>query len=194
MAVSPGTLRYPRRLLAGTVEKLQEILQLSLALALDIPLLPSGIVDTPAEHGLVPIEFTLLPVHQFPPIFQHGRLVQQAIDYIGVHPVVLLGTGLEMRCDMFVVLLEFGVHGGTEAAPPSSSLPHVFDNSIGMGTCFAPMRRFVMLIKGVWSPEALITIWAWIFPPSLMELLLVPLPVEFALERLVTRCAPILGL
>lgn len=120
--------------------------------------------------------------------------MQQAIDDIRVHPVVLLGAGLKMGRDVLVVFLEFGVHSGAKPASPGSSFSHVLDHAIGVRTRFAPVCGFVMLVERVRTPEALVTIGAWVFPPPLVKLLLVPLPIELALERLVTRSTPVFGL
>lgn len=88
--------------------------------------------------------------------------------------------------NVFVVLLELGVHGSAEPASPCPPLPHVLDYAIRMGTRPAAVGRLVVLVKGVGPPKTLVAVRARVFPPSLVKLLLVPLPVELALERLVT--------
>jgi hypothetical protein len=86
---------------------------------------------------------------------------------------------------MFVVLLEFAVHGGTEPTTPRPPLHHVLDDGIGMRTCPTPVCRLVVLVEGVGTPETLVAIGAGILAPSFVKLLLVSLPVEFTLEGLV---------
>lgn len=186
MAVAPRTLRDAGCLLAGSVKKFEEILELTLVLAFDVSLLSAGIVDAPAEHGLVPVELVLLPAHELSPGLEHSWLVQQAVDDVRVHPILFLCTGFEVCGDVFVVLLKLGVHGGAEAASPSPSLPHVLDHAVRVRTRPAAMGRLVVLVESIGAPKALVTVGARVLPPSLVKLLLVPLPIEFALECLVT--------
>lgn len=75
MAVAPCTLRDACRLLAGPVKKFEEILQLALVLAFDVSLLSPGVVDAPAEHGLVAVELVLLPADELSPRLEHCWLV-----------------------------------------------------------------------------------------------------------------------
>lgn len=139
------------------------------------------------------VELALLADEELSPCLQDEGLVQQAVDDVGVHPVVLGVSGFEMLCDVFVVLLELTVHGGTESASPGPPLHHVLDDGIGVRASLAAMGGLVVLVESVRTPEALVAVGARVFPPSLVELLFVSFPVKLALESLVAGGAPVAG-
>lgn len=95
-----------------------------------------------------------------------------------------------MRGDVVDVLLELAVHRGAKAASPCLSLPKMFHDGIGMGAGLTAVGRLVVLIHRVRPPEALVTVRAGVFSRSLVEFLLVSLPVELPLECLIAGCAP----
>ena len=180
--------------LLGAVEELEEVLQVAGRLVLDVALGAAGGVEVPAERGLVAVELALLAHQELAPGLEDGGLVQQAVDDVGVHPVVLGAAGFEVLGDMLVVLLQLAVHSGAEAATPSPPLHHVLDDGVRVRARLAAVGRLVVLVEGVGAPEALVAVGARVLAPALVELLLVPFPVELALERLVARRAPVAGL
>lgn len=176
--------------LLGAVEELEEVLQLAGVLIFNEPLRAARRLRAPAEHRLVSSEVVLLPGDEGLPGLVDEVLVQQAVDDVGVQPVDLGEAGLEVHGDVVDVLLELAVQGGAEAAAPGPPLPQVLDDGLGVRARLAPVGGLVVLVERVGAPEALVAVRARVLSRSLVELLLVPLPVELPLEGLVTGRAP----
>jgi hypothetical protein len=94
---------------------------------------------------------------------------------------------------MFDVTFPCRVKGRTKAASPILALPEELDNLFRVWASLAPMTLLMMLVKRVGTPKAAIAAWfrAGIFSPTLVELVLVSLPVIFSLETCLTRRAPV---
>jgi hypothetical protein len=75
---------------------------------------------------------------------------------------------------------------GAKTTSPSTLLPRVFDDFVGMGARFAIVTCLVMLVERVCSPEHAVAVWARVLFVSLMKLVFMPFPVEFPLELSVT--------
>lgn len=108
----------------------------------------------------------------------------------------MVPMGLGPTC--FVVetdVVDIPVHGrekrGAETTSPSTLLPRVLDDFVGMGARFAIVTCLVMLVERVCSPEHAVAVWARVLLVPLMELVFMPFPVEFPLELSVTGCAPV---
>ena len=93
--------------------------------------------------------------------------------------------------DMVEVAIAAGEEASAEAARPGLLALRVLDDALGVRTCRAAVCVLVVLVERVGSPEDAIAVRAWVALVPLVELVLVPLPVELALERDVTKCAPI---
>jgi len=92
------------------------------------------------------------------------------------------------------VPLELAVQRGTEATTIRPPLLHRFHDHFGVRAGLAAMSRLVVLVESIRAPEALVTAVARVFTRAVVELLLVSLPIELALEGLVTRRTPKLGI
>lgn len=138
----------------------------------------------PAELCLSPCEVALLLSQNILPSFVDERLVKQPINDSRMGPVRLRLACFEVPSNVLHVSFPGRMEGSTEAASPVLPLPEILDNLLGMGACLAPMRRLVMLVESIGSPEATVAtrLGARILLPSLVEFFFVPLPVVLSLE------------
>ncbi len=111
-----------------------------------------------------------------------------------MRPIQLRHAALKVYRHVVNVPLKLAVQRGTESAAVCPSLPHRLHDHLGVRARLATVGGLVMLIKGVGAPEALVAAVAGVFARAVVELFLVPLPIKLALECLVARCAPELGL
>lgn len=121
-------------------------------------------------------------------------LVKEPVDDVRMRPVLFRHTALKVCRHVVDMSLELAVQRRAEPAAVCPPLPHRPHDHFGMWACLTAMGRLVVLVEGIGAPEALVTAIARVFARAVVELLLVPLPVELALERLITRRAPELGL
>lgn len=119
--------------------------------------------------------------------------MQQTVDDARVHPVGLAQTRLEMPGHMLNVTLACRMQGRAEATGPVLTLAEESNHLFSVGTCLAAVALFVVLVERVGAPEAAVAarLGAGIFPPTLVELVFVTLPVVLALETCFTRGAPV---
>lgn len=88
-----------------------------------------------------------------------------------------------------------GPHKRTaESTSPSRPPLRIPDHLLGVRAGRAPVCVLVMLVKRVGAPEYAVAIRAWVALVSLVEFVLVPLPVELALETDVAERAPVRAL
>ncbi len=180
------------RVVAGFVEKLQEVLELPRALVLEEPLGVAGRLNVPFVHGLLlPGEMAVEGAHQLLPSVMHGRLVQQAVDGVGMAPVGLGATGLVVLGDVVEVAIAGGQEGGAEAAGPGGLALGELDDAVGVGAGGAAVGLAVVLVERVGAPEDTIAARTGVLLVPFVELVLVALPVEFALELGVAEAAPV---
>ena len=111
-----------------------------------------------------------------------------------MRPILLRHATLEMRRHVVNMPLELAVQRRTESTPIRPPLPHGLHDHLSMRARLAAVSRLMVLVEGVGAPEALVTAIAGILARAVVELFLVSLPIEFALECLIARRAPELGI
>lgn len=147
----------------------------------------------PTELRTASTKLSLLTRHHGVPGIVDERLVQQTVDDARVHPVSLAQARLEMPGDMLNVTLSCRMQGRAEATGPVLALAQESDDLFSVRTRLAAVALLVMLVERVGAPEAAVAarLGAGIFPPALVELVFVTLPVVLALETCLTRGAPV---
>lgn len=78
-----------------------------------------------------------------------------------------------------------------ESTGPSRPPLRIPDHLLSVRAGRAPVCVLVMLVEGVGAPEDAVAVRAGVTLMSLMEFVLVPLPVELALETDIAECAPV---
>lgn len=174
-------------------EELEKVLQLARVLLLEETLSSSGLAWMPAEARSSAGMLGLLAVEEGLPSFVDQGLVKETVNNTRVHPFTLRHARLEVTSNMLYVTFAGWVQGRAEAAGPVLSLSKELDDFFGVWAGCATMTLLVMLIKGVGPPETSVAagLRARVLPPSLVELVLVALPVVLALEARLAGGAPV---
>lgn len=167
-------------------EEFEEILELAGVLLLQETLGPTSLAGVPTELG-PSTKAGLLAGDEILPSGMDERLVEQAIDYSRVHPVVLSEAGLKMASNVLDVAFTGRMQGRAETTSPKLALAQKLDHLFGVRTCRATVTLLVMLIERVGAPKAAIAarLRAGVFPPALVKLVLMSLPIILALEACV---------
>ena len=153
-------------------------------LLLQESLCTSCLAGVPAELGSPAGVLGLLADHQGIPGFVDERLMEQTVDDPRMHPVALGEAGLEVSGHVLDVALAGRVERRAEAAGPVLAFAEKLDHLVGMGAGLAAVALLVVLVERVGAPETAVAarLGARVLPPSLVELVLVALPVVLALE------------
>lgn len=188
-----GNADDPLRLTLIARKELQEVLELTRVLLLEEPLRTASLARVPTKLRSSALAFRLLAGDQGVPCFVDERLTQKPVDHAGMHPLALGQARLEVSGNVLDVTLAGRVQGRAEAASPVLALAKKLDHLFGVWAGFASVALFVVLIKRIGTPEAAVAAGfrARVLPPTLVELVLVPLPVVLALEARLARCAPV---
>ena len=124
------------------------------------------------------------------PSMVDGRLVEEAVYDVGMVPVRLVAAVLEVMGNVIKVAVPAGEKGSTEPTGPGSLAMRVFDNAVGVRARGASVGVLVVLVERVGAPEDAIAARARVPLVPLVELVLVPFPVELALEGDVAKGTP----
>lgn len=110
-----------------------------------------------------------------------------------MHPVALGHARFKMACDVLDVTLTSRVQRRAEATSPVLTLAQKLDHLLGMWARLATVALLVVLVERVRTPEAAVAarFRAWVFSPTLVELVFVALPIVFPLKAGLARCAPV---
>lgn len=167
-------------------------MELARVLLLQETLGATSLAGVPTELGSS-TKARLLAGDEILPSGVDERLVEQAVDYSRVHPVVLGEAGFKMTSNVLDVTFAGWMQGRAETTSPKLALAQELDHLFGVGTCRATMALLVMLVERVGAPKAAIAarFRARVFPPALVKLVLMSLPIILALEARVARCAPV---
>lgn len=178
-------------IVAGFVEELEQILELSRALALEKSLGVTCCPGVPLEQGLLCAwEMIVEAGMELLPGMVYGRLVEETVYYVGMAPVRLVAAVLVVAGDVVEVAVSAGEESSTEPAGPRSFPLRVLDDALGVRAGGTAVGVLVVLIEGVGAPEDAVAVGAWIPLVPFVELVLVSLPVELALESHVAKGAP----
>lgn len=176
----PGNLNG---IIFGGVEELEEVLEVAACLILQEPLFPPRRLSVPTIPRLLVLGDVAEPrADDILPGSIYTRLMKQAVDDIGVVPMGFRSARLIMQADVVDVPIHGWQESGAKAAGPGALLARVLDDLVGMGAGFAVMARLVVLVEGIGAPEHSVAVGAGIFLVSLVEFILVSLPVKFSLE------------
>lgn len=169
-------------LVAG--EELEQILELAGILLLQEALSTSRLARVPTELGTASAKFSLFSRHKSIPSPVDEWLMQETVDDPRVHPLGLAQARLEVPGHMFNVSLARRVKGRAEATSPVLALAEELDHLFCVGTRLAAVALLVVLVERVGAPETAVAAWlgAGILSPTLVELILVTLPVILSLE------------
>ena len=184
--------RKPFRLLPSALEELEQILQLPRGLPLQEPLSMSRRLRIPPQNRLfITSQMSVQPRKQLLPRLTDHRLVKQPIHHETVVPMRLVASFLIVPRHMVEISVP-GAHKCTaESTCPTCPPLRVPDHLLGVRAGRAPVGVLVMLVEGVGAPEGAIAVRAGVALVSLVEFILMPLPVELALETDVTEGAPV---
>lgn len=138
----------------------------------------------PTELRTTSAKFSLLGRHESIPGPVDERLMQEAVDDPRVHPLSLAQARLEMPGHVLDVSLARRVKGRAETTGPVLALAEELDHLFCVGTRLAAVALLVVLVERVGAPETAVAAWlrAGILSPTLVELVLVTLPIIFSLE------------
>lgn len=109
-------------------------------------------------------------------------------------PVGLVAPVLIMSCHMVEIPIPGAHKRAAESARPPRPPLRVPHHLLGVRARRAPVGVLVVLVEGVGAPEDAVAVRARIALVALVELVLVPLPVELALETDITKSAPVRAL
>ena len=128
---------------------------------------------------------------QLLPCLADQRLVKQRVDHKRVVVMRLVASVLVVSRHMVEIPVP-GSHKRTaETTAPTRPPLRIPNHLLGVRAGRASMCVLVVLVEGVGAPEDAVAVRAWVALVSLVEFVLMSLPVELALETDVAECAPV---